>query len=144
MLSLWMFFGFGIVLGILVATLVIIAQWKIYTKAGRPGWACLIPVYSDITMLKICKMSPWLLLLNLLPLVNDLMVIFGYGMFLVSMLAYVIPCILSVMICIKLAHAFGKGEGFAVGLMLIPLIFYPILAFGNAQYQKEEDEEIDF
>jgi hypothetical protein len=97
-----------------LAVLTIVAKWKINTKAGQPGWACLIPIYNFYVELRIAGMSP-LWLLTLLAC--------GVG--------YVIPWI----ICqIKTAERFGQGAGFGIGLILLNQIFVLILAFGSAQY----------
>lgn len=111
--------GMGLVLFLLALTvLTIVAKWKINTKAGQPGWACLIPVYNLYVELRIAGMSP-LWLLTLLAC--------GVG--------YVIPWI----ICqIKTAERFGQGVGFGIGLILLNQIFSLILAFGSSKYVAEQ------
>ena len=109
--------GFGIaylVLIIALYVLLIIADWKIFTKAGRPGWASLIPFYNLYVMFEIAGMNGWLFLLLCLPIVN--IVVF-------------------IIFLINLAKAFGKGTGFAIGLIFLTNIFTLILAFGSAEYQ---------
>ncbi|NOZ23293.1 MAG: signal peptidase I [Planctomycetes bacterium] len=93
--------------------LIIASMWRVFTKAGQPGWGCIIPFYNIYLMLKIAGKPGWWLLLFFVPVVN---------------------LIISIVVIIALANSFGKGVGFAVGLLLLPLIFYPILAFGSAQY----------
>lgn len=100
--------------------LLIIAQWKIFTKAGEAGWKSLIPIYNMVILFKISGLSPWLLLLCLLawiPVVGSLIVL---GLAIVSM--------------VKLGKAFGRSTGFIIGLILLPSIFELILGFGSAQY----------
>lgn len=111
--------GMGLVLFLLALTvLTIVAKWKINTKAGQPGWACLIPIYNLYVELRIAGMSP-LWLLTLLAC--------GVG--------YVIPWI----ICqIKTAERFGQGVGFGIGLILLNQIFVLILAFGSSKYVAEQ------
>jgi Family of unknown function (DUF5684) len=113
----------------------IVVHWKIYEKAGQPGWACIVPFYNTYVMIvNILEMPPVWFWLTLVPCVN-----------------IVIALILVVMIPFKLAEKFGKSGGFAVGLLLLGIIFYPILAFGDAQYKGgrrkrevyEYDEEED-
>jgi Family of unknown function (DUF5684) len=95
----------------LAVGLVIIASfWKLFTKAGEPGWASLVPIYNMIVLLKISSMPWWWVLL---------------------------ACIAQFIIPFKLAANFGKGVGFAVGLLLLPFIFFPMLAFGSAQYRPQ-------
>ena len=91
----------------------IVSGWKIYTKAGQPGWAVLIPIYNLIVMLKIIGKPWWWLFGFLIPFVNFVVMI---------------------LMAVNLAKVFGKGTGFAVGLILLSFVFYPILAFGDAQY----------
>jgi hypothetical protein len=97
----------------------VIVMWKIYEKAGQPGWASIVPFYNYYVLLVYILGMPsvwfWLLLV---PCVN-----------------YVVLLILAFMVPFKLAEKFGKSAGFAVGLLLLGIIFYPILAFGDAQYQ---------
>lgn len=94
--------------------LMIASMWKINTKAGQPGWACLIPFYNIIVMLKIAGKPAWWLVLMFIPLVN---------------------IVIAILMTAGIARAFGKGAGFTVGLLLLSPIFYPILAFGDAEYQ---------
>jgi hypothetical protein len=96
-----------------IGVFLIICQWKIYTKAGKPGWACLIPIYNIVVLLEIVKKPIWWLLLMLIPVVN---------------------VFIAILIMIELAKVFGKDGGFTVGLILLPYVFYPILAFGDAKY----------
>lgn len=96
-----------------VGILMIIAQWRIFSKAGEPGWASLIPIYNLYVLYKITWGSGIRFLLLLIPLYN---------------------IILAIQTNIRLARAFGKGDGFAVGLIFLPGIFMLILGFGGAQY----------
>jgi Ca2+/Na+ antiporter len=93
---------------LVVALIFIASLWKLFTKAGEPGWASLVPIYNMIVLLKISSMPWWWVLLM---------------------------CIAQFIIPFKLAANFGKGTGFAVGLLLLPFIFLPMLAFGDAQYR---------
>ncbi len=96
-----------------IVALIIVSLWKIYTKAGQPGWAAIIPIYNVLILLKIIGRPWWWLLLLFIPIAN-----------------IVVACMLAV----GLAKTFGKGVGFAVGMVLLGIIFYPILAFGSATY----------
>jgi hypothetical protein len=98
----------------LISVLMIVCQWKIYVKAGQPGWASIVPIYNIIVLIKICRKEPIWLLYILIPIVNIY--------FLVSLIN-------------SLSKAFGKTEGFTAGLIFLGFIFYPILAFGDATYQ---------
>ena len=104
----------SIIFGLLVALLLIVAMWKVFTKAGQPGWASIIPIYNLYIWCKIVGRQWWWILLMLIPLVNF---------------------IICIILCIDLAKSFGKGVGFGIGLALLGIIFFPILGFGSAQYQ---------
>lgn len=97
-----------------IMIVMIIANWKIYTKAGKPGWACLIPIYNGVVLMQIVKKSPWLVLLLLIPYLGGL--------------------IFWIIASIGLANVFGKGVGFAIGLILLAPIFILMLGFGSATY----------
>lgn len=108
--------GIGImIVALVVSVLMIVSLWKIYTKAGKPGWASLIPVYTNIVMLEIVKLEWWhVLIMIFVPF---------------AVVVY------NIIIAIKLANLFGKSGGFAVLLILLPIIGYPMLAFGSAEYK---------
>lgn len=99
---------------LIVLLLIIIGMWKVFTKAGKPGWAAIIPIYNMIVLLEITGKPIWWFILMLIPFVNIIIII---------------------IVLIALARNFGKGVGFAIGLLLLPFIFYPILGFGDARYQ---------
>jgi len=96
-----------------IAVLGIVAMWKIFEKAGEPGWAAIIPFYNLYVLFKITWGNGWKFLFLLIPIANFVFLI-------ITM--------------VKLAKAFGKSGGFAVGLIFLSVIFYCILAFGDAQY----------
>ena len=97
---------------IAVTILIVASMWKIFSKAGQPGWAAIIPIYNFIVWCKIVGRSAWWVLL--------LLICFP---------------IFYIILCIDLAKSFGKGVGFAIGLILLSVIFFPILGFGSATYQ---------
>lgn len=99
--------------GLILSILLIVGMWKMFSKAGEPGWTSIIPFLNSYKLYKIGWGSGWIFLLTLIPIVN---------------------IIVSIMLGIKLARAFGKGTGFAVGLILFPSLFYMILGFGDAVY----------
>ena len=97
-----------------VIILLIASIWKVFSKAGQPGWAAIIPIYNIYVMCKVAGRPGWWLILMLIPFVNF---------------------IIWIILCVDIAKAFGKGAGFGVGLALLGFIFFPILGFGSAQYQ---------
>lgn len=106
--------GMFVFIELALAVFMIATLWKIFAKAGKPGWACLIPIYNLIVMLEIAGKPVWWFLLFFIPVVN---------------------LVIMILVLAGLATNFGKGGGFVVGLILLPIIFYPILAFGGAQYR---------
>ncbi len=104
--------GFWILIIFLIAFYVYV-YWRIFEKAGKPGWAALIPIYNTIILLEIVGKPWWWLLLFLIPVVNIIFAIWMLNL---------------------LSLSFGKGVGFTLGLLFLNVIFYPILAFSNAEY----------
>lgn len=96
-----------------IAIISIVANWKIFTKANKPGWAAIIPLYNIYVQFQIAGMNGWMFLLLLVPIVN---------------------IIVGIMLYVNLAKSFGKSTGFAIGLIFLNFIFTLILAFGSAKY----------
>lgn len=91
----------------------VIALWKVFNKAGEPGWTAFIPIVNAYKMCKIADGNGWKCLLYLIPIVN---------------------IVYYVLVNIRMAKAYGKGTGFGIGLIFLNVIFVYILAFGSAQY----------
>ena len=111
--------GFFFVLSILfylivVVFLIIVPEWKIYSKAGQPGWAVLIPIYNIIVLLQIIRKPLWWIVMFFIPFANIVFLVMTYN---------------------ELSKAFGKGVGTTLGLLFLPFIFVPILGYGSAEYQ---------
>ena len=102
------------VIGLIVGVLAIIAMWKIFQKAGEEGWKAIIPFYNAYTLVKIADGNGIKFLLLLVPIVN---------------------IVYTIMLYVRLAKAFGKSTGFAVGLIFFAPIFMLILGFDSSQYQ---------
>lgn len=107
------FFMFIFMISLVFAIITIIFEWKVFTKAGKPGWAVLIPVYNLVVMFEIASMPVWNILLLLIPFVNIYILI---RMF------------------VNISRNFGKPGMFALGLFFFPVIFWGILAFDNSTY----------
>ncbi len=107
--------AFFIIIYLVVLVLMIASYWKIFTKAGKPGWASLVPIYNIIVLLEVARQPLWMIILLFIPIAN--------------IVVYII-------VAIELSKNFGKSGGFAAGLILLSIIFYPILAFGSAEYQE--------
>lgn len=95
----------------------LIAMWKIFVKAGRPGWQAIVPIYSSWVLFEIAGYPGWWALLSLVPAVN------------------LFPAVMMIVACYKIAKLFGKSDGFAIAGIFFPYITFPILAFGSAQFQ---------
>jgi len=87
---------------------------KFFSRAGQPGWAAIIPIVNTYFACKVASRPGWWVILMFIPFVNF---------------------IIAIILCIDIAKSFGKGVGFGIGLILLPVIFFPILGFGSAQYQ---------
>lgn len=97
-----------------ICVFMLVVAWKLFVKAGKPGWASIVPIYNIIVFGQIAGFSTGLIVLMFIPIFN------------------IIPAI---MLPFKLAEKFDKSTGFAVGLLLLSPIFMAILAFDDSQYQ---------
>jgi len=88
--------------------------WKMYGKAGQPGWGAIVPFYNMYLLCRICGRPGWWFVLALLPVVN---------------------LVIGIILVIDLSRSFGRGFGTTVGLLLLSPVFVPILGFGRAQYK---------
>jgi hypothetical protein len=138
-------FCLGIValIGFVVVT---VSQWRIYSKAGQPGWACIIPIYNVLVLLDIIrKPRLWLLYILVAAIIQGIyssMTMDASDANTVPLtltILNVVASLVSLVLGIRMSHgistAFGKQVGFTIGLILLPIVFFPILAFGSATYQ---------
>ena len=102
------------IISLVLCVFVLVCMWIIFRKAGKPGWAAIVPFYNLYVLFDITWGSGMRFLLMLIPLYN---------------------IILGIQTQIRLAKAFGKGGGFAAGLIFLPYVFMPLLAFGKGTYQ---------
>ena len=101
------------IIGMAVVIFSVVCMWKVFTKAGKKGWASIIPIYNMVVMIEIAELPMWYIALFFVPLANI------YAMF---------------KIYIEIAHKFGKSTGFGIGLIFLGVIFMPMLAFCKAEY----------
>ncbi len=99
--------------GLAVFVAIVASWWKVFTKGGQPGWGALIPIFNLYLILKMIGRPWWWLLLLLIPVVN---------------------VVVAIVITHGISTSFGKGVPFTLGLMFLPFIFYPILAWSGAVY----------
>ncbi len=97
-----------------LVTIVVASLWQIFVKAGRPGWAAIVPFYNVMVLAEITGRPWWWVLLVFIPVIN---------------------LIVFLLLTVDLARSFGRGLGFAVGMVFLPFIFFPLLAFGSAEYE---------
>jgi hypothetical protein len=90
--------------------LLVVAMWKVFERAGEPGWAALVPIYNLYILTRVAQMSGWWLLAAFVPIFN------------------IIFCFATSM---GVAKRFNRSTGFGIGLALLPFIFYPMLAWGD-------------
>lgn len=115
--------GFAFQIVILFIIITAESHWKIFKKAGQSGWASIIPIYNLIVLLEIVKKPTWWFVLLLIPFVN---------------------IIFAIWITNLLSKKFNKDEGFTIGLLLLPFIFYPLLGLSKAEYINENHYDIEF
>ncbi|MBX3378739.1 MAG: hypothetical protein KF805_01480 [Phycisphaeraceae bacterium] len=104
----------GLLIYLAILIVIIAGGWKVFAKAGQPGWACLIPIFNMYILLKVVGRPWWWLILMIIPFVNF---------------------IVSIIVSNDLSKSFGRGLGTTLGLIFLPFIFVPILGFGSAEYQ---------
>lgn len=110
MVILIVFYGAALLLGVIT----IAGMWKVFDKAGQPGWAAIVPIFNLYILTKIVNKPGYWTVLMLIPYLNLIWAIWTYNL---------------------TSKAFGKDEGFTVGLVLLPFVFWPVLGFGSAQYE---------
>ncbi len=118
------------VVAIAIFVLMIVAWWKIFTKAGEKGWKSIIPIYNVYILCKIMGINFWIYVLAIPAGLGLLSSFIPQIVFLTGIYALFI----AILVAIKLGDAFGKSTGFKVGLFFLPNIFELILAFGNSKY----------
>jgi len=113
-----LFSGVGLVLMLAWLVFILVAGWKMYAKAGQPGWVAIIPIINILGLLKIVHRPWWWILLMLIPFV-------GF--------------VVGIILMIDLAKAFGHGVGMALLLVFLTAIGFLVLGFGSSAYQLEKD-----
>lgn len=101
------------IVGIVLAVVLVVSMWKIFAKAGKPGWASIVPFYNLYVLYEISWGKGIYFLLLLVPFVN---------------------AFIGILTVYKLGQNFGKSTGFIIGMILLPIIFMPLLAFGDSAF----------
>ena len=107
-----------IILELAVAVAAIAGLWKVFEKAGQPGWAAIIPIYNAIVLLQIVNKPIWWVFVCFIPCI-------GFP---------ILALVFSWIVSMEVAKAFGKDFGFGIGLFFLGFVFYPILGFGDAKF----------
>ncbi len=102
------------ILYIAVIALMLVSMWKLFVRAGKPGWASIVPLYNNIVMLEIAGKPIWWFFMLFIPIVN---IVFAF------------------LTLYHFSKAYGKAEGFSIGVALLSIVFLPMLAFSDARYQ---------
>lgn len=108
----------GLILTLIQLAIIVLSiagLWKTFDKAGKPGWAAIVPFYNIIVLLEIAGRPLWWIILLLIPCVG---------------------IVVAFIVAIDVAKNFGKDAAYGIGLALLPFIFYPLLGFGDARYVK--------
>lgn len=115
------------IIGLAASILMLVSMWKIFKKVGKPAWAALIPIYNIYVMCQIAEKEWWYIILLCVPFANLYAIFVIYD---------------------GIARKFGKSTAFTIGMMFLPMIFFPILAFGKNnssvynEIQVQNNEEI--
>lgn len=119
--------------------LLVIANWRIFTKAGEAGWKSIIPVYNMYISYKISwnTMMFWIMLAVMA--LNIIFSAIGGTAAAVGKIFAVASAVIMIAQSYKLAKAFGHGVGFTIGLVILNPIFLLILGFGSSQYIGKSD-----
>ena len=105
--------GLNWVIYIGIPMITLVATWKVFTKAGKPGWGAIIPVYNIVLLCNIASKPGWWALFYFIPLLN---------------------IVVDVIVFDRIAKRFGKSSRFGLGLTFLSFVFLPILAFSSARY----------
>lgn len=105
--------SFLLLIYLVVIVFEVAATWIVFSKAGQPGWAAIIPIYNVWVLLKVVGRPGWWIILFLIPILNF---------------------VIWIIVALDLAKSFGRGVGFAIGLIFLGWIFMPILGFGSSRY----------
>ena len=102
-----------LLLGLAFTVFLIAGTWKMFEKAGQPGWGILVPIYNLILIVRVAGLPGWMFLLFLIPVVNF---------------------VANIIVSLELRERFSKGVGFTIGLIFLPALFYALLGFGSDVY----------
>lgn len=122
------FFAIFLVMALISYVLSAVGLWKMFQKAGKPGWPSLIPIYNTYVLCEITGVSPWWLV-----------ICFGAGFItglfpILSILSFVVSVYFGILLAVSTARSFGKSDAYAIGVYFVSFVFYLIFGLGDAQY----------
>lgn len=127
---------------ILLATTIleIVGKWKLLKKAGKKGWEAIIPYYNTWTLVEISGCKWWFFLIIICSSAMSLS--FSYNINESANISFDILDFIGslvnffAMLCVNynISKKCNKDMGFAIGLTILPFIFYPILGLGNTNF----------
>lgn len=123
--------GAAIIFGIIVviyAIIILVAEIKMFKKGKQPGWAAIIPIYNQYVLCKMVGVNPWWILIVFVSGMLSFIPVIG------NLLSIAVSIYFAILTAVSTARAFGKEDTFAIGLILLPIVFYPIIGFGKAEY----------
>lgn len=122
------FFAIFLVMALISYVLSAIGLWKMFQKAGKPGWPSLIPVYNTYVLCEIIGVSPWWLVISVVAgLITVILPVF-------NILSFVINVYFGILLAVSTVRSFGKNDAYAIGVYFASFIFYLIFGLGNDQY----------
>ncbi|MBP3921234.1 MAG: zinc ribbon domain-containing protein [Bacilli bacterium] len=117
-----------LLIALAISVITLIGQWKTLKKGGKPGWGALIPFYNTYLMCDMVGINPWWILIVLLSPALNVVPVIG------SLASFAVSIYFTILLNVSLAKSFGKDTGFAIGLILLPPVFYLILGLGKSEY----------
>ena len=134
-------FILAMIVGLLIIVIIVVSMWKIFTKARQPGWAAIIPIYNTYILVLVARLPIYYFIVLALPTLLAIarIQVPSPGDSIINLIYFVgYVCVVY-----NVAKQFGKGIGYTLGMVFLPFIFYPMLAFGDSVYQGAESAEED-
>ncbi len=126
------------VMVVICAVLILVAQIKMFKKGNQPGWAAIVPFYNQYVQCKMVGVNPWWILIVIIAS------FVGEVPFVGGLISAAVSIYFAILLGVSTARAFGKDDAFAAGLILLPVVFYPIIGFGKAEYVGDGNPMNDF
>ena len=122
--GLLMFYIFVWIISIAISVVQIIGMWKVFKKAGKNGWEAIVPFYNTWTLFEISGYPGYYMFFGFIPCAGPIILI-----------------VFEILAAISLSKKFNKSGGFAALLILVPVVGYCMLGFGNDTYDGSLGEQ---